>query len=130
MRLLLKKYANIALIIIIVLIMLSPLYQLFLVRLGVYTVNLCTFYFYRLIGKLTDFFHLQEFIYHNQPFTFTVWYSPHNSSLRLTTSKTAPLWINLNIDGTPVVSRSHTHPLHTQNSTCRSLTCRSLNFTF
>jgi hypothetical protein len=26
-----------------------------------YTVNLCVFYFYRVIGKLTAFFHLQEF---------------------------------------------------------------------
>jgi hypothetical protein len=39
-----------------------PLYLLFLVRLGVYIVNLCTFYSYRFIGKLTVFFlHLQEF---------------------------------------------------------------------
>jgi hypothetical protein len=33
-----------------------------LVRLVVYKVNLCVFYFYRLIGKLTTSFHLQEFI--------------------------------------------------------------------
>ena len=34
----------------------SPLYLSFLVRLTVYIVNLCVFYSYRLIGKLTDFF--------------------------------------------------------------------------
>ena len=28
---------------------------------GVSTVNLCSYYFYRLIGKLTDFLQLQEF---------------------------------------------------------------------
>ena len=32
-----------------------------LVRLGVYMVNMCAFYFCRLIGKLTAFLQLQEF---------------------------------------------------------------------
>ncbi len=51
-------------IIIIVLLMLFPqikLFVLWLVRLDGYTANLCLFYFYRLIGKLTDFLQLQEF---------------------------------------------------------------------
>jgi hypothetical protein len=41
--------------------MLSPLCLLLLVRLGGYIVNLCDFYFYKLIGKLTAFLQLQEF---------------------------------------------------------------------
>ena len=61
MRLLLTKSYNTVLIIIIVPLMISPLCQLFLVRLGVSTVNLYASYFYRLIGKLTDFLYLQEF---------------------------------------------------------------------
>ena len=51
-------------IIIIVLLTLFPqikLFVLWLVRLDGYTVNLCLFYFYRFIGKLTDFLQLQEF---------------------------------------------------------------------
>ncbi len=31
-------------------------------------------------------------------------------------TKDVALWINLNINGTPMTSRSHTHPSHTQNS--------------
>ena len=41
---------------------LSPLCLLLLVHLGGYIVNLCAFYFYKLIGKLTAFLQLQEFI--------------------------------------------------------------------
>jgi hypothetical protein len=44
---------------------LSPLCLLLLVRLGVYIVNLCAFYFYKLIGKLTAFLQLQEFSLRN-----------------------------------------------------------------
>jgi hypothetical protein len=40
---------------------LSPFCLLFLVRLGGYIVNLCDFYSYRLIGKLTVILQLQEF---------------------------------------------------------------------
>jgi hypothetical protein len=42
--------------IIIVSLMISPSCLLFLVRLGIYIVNLCSSYFYRIIGKLTSFF--------------------------------------------------------------------------
>ena len=45
--------------------MLSPSFLLLLVRLGGYIVNLCVFYFYRLIGKLTAFLQLQEFSLRN-----------------------------------------------------------------
>ena len=46
--------------------MLSSLFHLLLVRLVVYSVNLCVFYFYRIIGKLTDFLQLHEFIAQNK----------------------------------------------------------------
>jgi hypothetical protein len=55
MRLPLTKLENIALIIKTIPLTLSPLCLLLLVRLGGYTVNLCVFYFYTLIGKLTAF---------------------------------------------------------------------------
>jgi len=71
MRLLLTKYANTAQTIIIVPLRLSPLCRLSLVRLGVYIVNLCAFYFYRLIGKLTAFLQLQEFSLRNLTVRFT-----------------------------------------------------------
>jgi hypothetical protein len=70
MRLPLKKYDSISLIIIIVPLTISPLCLLLLVRLGVYTVNLCVFYFYKLIGKVTVFFQLhREFSWLNLPVT-------------------------------------------------------------
>jgi hypothetical protein len=50
----------IALIIIIVPLTLCPLCLLFPVHLGAYTANFGTFYFYKLIGKLTAFLQLQE----------------------------------------------------------------------
>ena len=40
---------------------LCPLCLLLLVRLGGSTVNLCAFYFFKLIGKLTSSLQLQEF---------------------------------------------------------------------
>jgi hypothetical protein len=60
MRLLLIKYGNIVLTITIIPLPQSPLSLLFLVRLGDYMVNSLDYYFYRLIGKLTTFLHLQE----------------------------------------------------------------------
>ena len=62
MRLLLTKSYNTVLIILIALLTQSPLCLLLLVRLGVYTANLFAFFFYRLIGKLSGFLQLQEFI--------------------------------------------------------------------
>ena len=64
-RLLLTKLENIILTIITTTLLLSPLWLLLLVRLGDYIVNLCSFYFYNLIGKLTTFFQLQEFSLRN-----------------------------------------------------------------
>jgi hypothetical protein len=45
------------------------LFLLLLVRLGDYIVNLCDFYFYKLIGKQTFFLNLQEFNLHNPTVT-------------------------------------------------------------
>jgi hypothetical protein len=61
MKLLITKLENIALTIITILLILYPSYLLLLVRLGDYIVNLCAFYSYKLIGKLTAFLQLQEF---------------------------------------------------------------------
>ena len=55
MKLLLTKYVNTTQTIIIVPLTLSPLCPSLLVRLTVYIVNLCTFYSYMIIGKLTVF---------------------------------------------------------------------------
>ena len=69
MRLPLTKLENIALIIITIPRLVSPLCLLLLVRLGGYTVNLCAFYFYKLIGKLTASLQTQEFSLRNMTVT-------------------------------------------------------------
>ncbi len=61
MRLTLTKLENIALIIITTPPLPSLLCIFLLVRPGGYSVNLCAFYFYKLIGKLTASLQLQEF---------------------------------------------------------------------
>ncbi len=61
MRLLLTILENIALTMITILPLLSPLCLLLLVRPGGHIVNLCDLNFYKLIGKLTAFLQLQEF---------------------------------------------------------------------
>ena len=95
---------------------------LLLVRPVGYIVNLSNFYFYGLIGKLTDFLQLQEFSLRNQivdfstsaahRFLFLCAKAKVGSSL----AKTAYLRINLNIDGAPITSRTHTHPSHSKTS--------------
>ncbi len=62
MRLSLTKLENIVLITITIPRPVSPLSLSFLVRPGGYTVNLCVFYFYKVIGKLTPSLELQEYI--------------------------------------------------------------------
>jgi hypothetical protein len=69
--------------------------------------------------KLTAFLQLQEFTLRNQPFTAVSWCSPHNSSLNWVghiLAKATDLRINLNIDGAPIASRSHTHPSHSESN--------------
>jgi hypothetical protein len=67
MRLLLTKLENITLTIMTILLTLYPSCLLLLVRPGGYIVNLCDFYSYKLIGKLTTFLHLQESRFRNLP---------------------------------------------------------------
>ncbi len=56
LRLLMIKYANIALTTTITLLIVCHLYLVLIVRLGGYIVNLSDFYSHRVIGKLTAFF--------------------------------------------------------------------------
>jgi hypothetical protein len=77
----------------------------FLVRLGDYIVNLCVFYFYNLIGKLTTFFQSQEISFR---------YLPVVSST--TVVRCSPQALRINIDDVPIVSKSHTHPSRSQTS--------------
>jgi hypothetical protein len=89
MRLSMTKLEDITLIIITIPLLLSPLYLILLVRLGGYTVNLCTFYFYKLIGKLTSSLQLQEFSLWNPTVTSSTtnsWCSPHSLNRKSTTS--------------------------------------------
>ena len=100
---------------------LSPLCLLLLVRLGVYILNLCAFYSYRLIGKLTAFFAASgvqltqsnrgQFHYRRAAFS-----SQLKAKVGCILAKVAALRINLNIDGAPIASKSHTHPSHSQTS--------------
>ena len=66
---------------------------LLLVRLGGYTVNLCVFCFYKII-----------------------WFSQIKPKAGLVLVKDTSLRITINIDGTLIASRSHTHPSHSQTS--------------
>ncbi len=85
MRLSLTRSEGIELTTIITPLTLSPLWLLFMVRLGGYIVNSCDFYSYSLIGKLTAFLP-QEFSFHNMTMvssTSTVRLSLHNSKQNL-----------------------------------------------
>ncbi len=100
----------------------SLLCLLLLVRLGGHTVNLCDFYFYMLIGKLTAFSQLQEFSLHNQTVDFSttvVWCSRTSWNQRLTIFLLRMwhyglFWILTIIDDVPATSRSHS-PITLQN---------------
>ena len=118
MRLPMTKYVNTTLTIIIVPQTISPFYILLLVRLGVYMVNLCSFYFYRLIGKLTVFFATSgvQIAQSNNQFHYrcTVFSSELKSRVRHILVKTSTLrirWLWILI-----VSTSHTHLSHSQTS--------------
>ena len=65
MKLLLTRLENIVLTTIIIRLILSRLYRLWLVHQTDYIVNLSDFYSYRIIGKLTVFLQLQEFSQRN-----------------------------------------------------------------
>jgi hypothetical protein len=103
----------------ITLLILYHLCLLLMVRLGGYVVNLSDFYSYRLIGKLTVFLQLQEFSLRNLTVTSSTsaaWLSLHSSKAGLTwfSLRLQLLRITLNLDGTPITSKSHTHPSHSQ----------------
>ncbi len=108
MRLSLTRSVNIVWTIIIIHLMLSLLCRLLLVRMVDCTVNLSGFYSYRIIGKLTAFLQLQEF---SQRFS-----SMLKSRVGNIMDKTSALRVNLNLDGAPIDSSSHTHPSHSQTS--------------
>ncbi len=97
------------------------LYLLLLVHLTGYIVNLSDFYSYSLIGKLTTFFSASGvlsaqsdrgfFHYHHAAFS-----DQFKIKVGLTLPKVVDLRITLNLDGTPITSRTHTRPSHSQTS--------------
>jgi hypothetical protein len=125
MRLPLTRLENIALTVILLVtppLMLSTLYLLLLVRLGGYIVNLCVFYSYKLIGKLTVSSFPASGVQLAQStsglFIFRrVTFSSHlKSKIGNIVAKAADLRVNLNLDGSPISSRTETHPSHSQTS--------------
>jgi hypothetical protein len=85
-----------------------------LVRLGGYIANLSDFYSYSLIGKLTAFLYLQEFCQHNQIVDSST--DQLKSKVGLVLVKETDLRITLHLDEAPIISKSHTHPSHSQTS--------------
>ena len=90
------------------------------IPLGGYIVNSLDCYSYRIIGKLTVFLQLQEFSLRNQPVDYSTSVarrSLHSLKLKVgsTLAKATSLRVNLNIDGAPITSRTHTHPSHTSS---------------
>ena len=83
--------------------------------------NSLDYYSYRLIGKLTAFLQLQEFQLAQQDrgqfhYLRAAFLQQLKSRVGLVLAKAAALRINLNIDGAPITSRTHTHPSHSQTS--------------
>jgi hypothetical protein len=116
MKLLLTYSYKTVLTIITVPLTLFPLCLLLLVLQDAYTVNFSTFYFCRLIGKrflAASGVHLVQINFHFRRATFS---SHLKSKVDNILAKVEARRIVLNIDGTPIASRSHTHPSHTQNS--------------
>jgi hypothetical protein len=94
---------------------------LLLVRLAAYIANLPEFYSYRLIGKLTAFFAVSGVMssqsdrgfFHYLRATFSSVLKDRVGNILV---KTSALRINLHVDGSPITSKSHTHPSHSQTS--------------
>ncbi len=98
---------------------LSPWWLLFQVRPGVYIVNLCAFYSYRPIGKLTALLQLHEFSLRNMTVASTTTAarrSAHSSRPKWATSSPRLQLCVSTLDGASIASKTHTHPLHSQNS--------------
>ena len=97
--------------------MLSPLCQLSLVRGRLHGEFVCLLFLQA--HRETDRFiaasgvQLAETKFHFRRAAFS---SQLKSKVGHILAKPAALRINLNIDGSPIASRSHTHPSHTQNS--------------
>ena len=83
--------------------------------------NSLDYYSYRLIGKLTAFFAVSGVqppesnhgTFHYQRAAFL---RKLKSKIGSSLAKDAAMLVNLNIDGAPITSRSHTHPSHSQAS--------------
>jgi hypothetical protein len=85
-------------------------------------VNLLDFSSYRIIGKLTAFFTVSGVqsaqstsggFFHFRRAAFS---SGSKIKVGLALAKAVALRIVLNLDGTPIASKSHTHPSHSQTS--------------
>ena len=115
MRIPLTKLENIVLIIITIPLTISPLCLLFLVRLGGYTVNLYSFYFYKTHRETDRFFaasgvQLVESDRDQFHYKLVVFSSQFKSKVDNILFKVPTLRITLNIDGT---RPDHTLTLHT-----------------
>ncbi len=92
-----------------------------LVRLAACIANLSEFCSYRLIGKLTTFFvpsgvlssESDRGFFHYLHAAFS---SMIKSRVGNILGNVSSLRINLNIDSSPIASKSHTHPSHSQTS--------------
>ena len=119
MRLSLTKYDNIELTIIIVPLTLSPLCLLLLVRQNTYTefVRLLFLQTHRETDRFFADSGVQFAQYNCGPFHYRrVACSILKSRVGNILVKAAALRINLNLDGVPIASKSHTHPSHSQTS--------------
>ncbi len=94
---------------------------LLLVHLTGYILNLSDFYSYRIIGKQTTFFsdsgvlstQSDRGFFHYRRVAVS---DQLKSKVGLVLPKETVLCITLNLDGTPITSRTHTHPSHSQTS--------------
>ncbi len=97
-------------------------------RLGDYIVNLHVFCFYKIIGKLTVFCNFRSSVcrIYQYPVHYrrTAFSSQVKSKIGNILPKSTGLRISLNIGGSPLESRSHTHPSHSETS--RLLTSSSI----
>ncbi len=119
MRLPLTKYDSIALTVIIVPLTLSLLCLLLLVRQDAYTEFVCLFFLQahqetdRFLAASGVQFTQSNTQHHYRRAAFS---SRFKSKVGHILAKAATLRINLNIDGAPITSRSHTHPSLSQTS--------------
>ena len=108
------KYGNIALTTTTIHRLQSPFYPLLLVRLGGYIANLSDSYSYRLIAASgVQSAQSDRGFFHFRRAAFSSMLKSHVGNIL---AKAAALRINLNLDGAPIASKSHTHPSHSQTS--------------